>query len=490
MTGLTHIVECSSPELLPFARSRIKALRATGLTHASQKFDVSGVTVAVRIAGEHSYISVSGDLGRVWMLIRRLEQIVDSHGTSSLFVDDGLLPSFADPSAYMCEVDAGVTSTAAVYRLNLKSPENAKRAKRVHAGSTGSWYTRKITATDGPNFHYSYTAITHTNQFGDVSGMLPYGGKVLLWRNGATETTTVYIPWVEGNGYFYTDVVQTKTRNTTFSYGSTSSKTTVEDLFQYGYERRGTGVVNAGQQVYTFSHGPLGAFTGDRIELYGMGVFSATPVDPAVDLTKKPNVFGAAGPSPGTVMYSAQISLTSPPKVVTSTEVYTPPIIHPLTSRTDEDPEYTYAEIGGLTQGHDFIYIKNGDADARLYDRRMRVIHTPVTAGAVISKEERFVCVPAVAASGDVPAKPWGFTRCLNSWGVEGVGVDVHVGGVLSLADLPGLPPPIAELVASLTSMHTDDQTTSFSGQVGSAVLTVQFLTDQKIFAPTFPGVV
>ena len=60
MTDQTHIVQCDDPIYLPFARSRIKALRATGLRFGSQKFDVGGVTVSVRIEGEQSFVSITG----------------------------------------------------------------------------------------------------------------------------------------------------------------------------------------------------------------------------------------------------------------------------------------------------------------------------------------------------------------------------------------------------------------------------------------------
>lgn len=56
----THITQCDSPELLPFARSRLKALRATGLSYIGQKYDVGGSTVAVRIEGSQDFISISG----------------------------------------------------------------------------------------------------------------------------------------------------------------------------------------------------------------------------------------------------------------------------------------------------------------------------------------------------------------------------------------------------------------------------------------------
>ncbi len=64
----THIIECSSPELLPFARSRIKALRATGLKYSAGRYDVNGVMVSVRIEGPHDFIQIGGT-GYLWVLL-------------------------------------------------------------------------------------------------------------------------------------------------------------------------------------------------------------------------------------------------------------------------------------------------------------------------------------------------------------------------------------------------------------------------------------
>lgn len=57
---MEHKLIQGGEQFLPFARSRIKALKATGLKYASQKFEIDGVSVKVRIAGEHEYIELSG----------------------------------------------------------------------------------------------------------------------------------------------------------------------------------------------------------------------------------------------------------------------------------------------------------------------------------------------------------------------------------------------------------------------------------------------
>lgn len=69
---MEHKLIQGGEQYLPFARSRIKALRAAGLQYASQQFEIDGVSVKVRIAGEHEYISITG-------------------GSQATFMDSGLV---------------------------------------------------------------------------------------------------------------------------------------------------------------------------------------------------------------------------------------------------------------------------------------------------------------------------------------------------------------------------------------------------------------
>ena len=71
-----HIVQCDDPKYLPFARSRLKQIRANGLAYASQQYTVDGVTIHVRKEGEQEFISISGGAGgAIWVLLM-LETIV------------------------------------------------------------------------------------------------------------------------------------------------------------------------------------------------------------------------------------------------------------------------------------------------------------------------------------------------------------------------------------------------------------------------------
>lgn len=57
---MEHRVILGGEQYLPFARSRIRALRATGLLYASQKFDLGDATVTVQIEPGHEYIRLEG----------------------------------------------------------------------------------------------------------------------------------------------------------------------------------------------------------------------------------------------------------------------------------------------------------------------------------------------------------------------------------------------------------------------------------------------
>lgn len=108
MANNTHILECSSPELLPFARSRLKAMRATGLQYLSQKFDVDGHRVDVRIAGDQEFISVSG-------------------GTTTVLsgvVKNGLKIKIPPPSG--SPIDTAPTYTLRSYKPTEQSIKDAK----------------------------------------------------------------------------------------------------------------------------------------------------------------------------------------------------------------------------------------------------------------------------------------------------------------------------------------------------------------------------
>ncbi len=64
---MEHKLITGGEQWLPFARSRIKALRATGLRYATQRFEIDGAHVEVRIEDLHEYIVIRADDGSAYL---------------------------------------------------------------------------------------------------------------------------------------------------------------------------------------------------------------------------------------------------------------------------------------------------------------------------------------------------------------------------------------------------------------------------------------
>ena len=78
---MEHKVITGGEQWLPFARSRIKALQATGLAYASQKFEVEGALINVRIEPGHEYIRIEGG-GPLWVWITLSKTLVQTSGVA------------------------------------------------------------------------------------------------------------------------------------------------------------------------------------------------------------------------------------------------------------------------------------------------------------------------------------------------------------------------------------------------------------------------
>lgn len=138
MNEHTHIIRCDDLKYLPFARSRIKALRAAGLMYGSQKFDIDGVQISVRVEGAHSFVSIGG-------------------GDVPLQMDSGI-------------VDVGATT----------SMEQFLPGERKSIPSYESSFTRQVGATPW------YLNPTKSNE-GQLAGVITVGSKV----TGKTRKDTV-----------------------------------------------------------------------------------------------------------------------------------------------------------------------------------------------------------------------------------------------------------------------------------------------------------
>lgn len=142
---MEHKIVLGGEQFLPFARSRIKALRATGLSHASQQFEIDGVSVKVRIDGEHEYISISSDQG-------------DAYST---------IPNSAQ---------------------NLDGPAEPDSHTLVKKGTSKVSFLHPINRQEGALDWVSYDGTTQ-------AGKVKYGKKLITWSSGLrTRYNPIYAP--------------------------------------------------------------------------------------------------------------------------------------------------------------------------------------------------------------------------------------------------------------------------------------------------------
>jgi hypothetical protein len=126
---LEHRLILGGEQFLPFARSRIKALRATGLRYASQQFEIDGCSVKVRVDGEHEFI--------------RLE------GGSNMMMDSGIVDLIEWNPEHTNSFLPGVlyeSSDVAAYNAKFIAKPDAPDTRRFHKGP-GS-YAGELTFTN------------------------------------------------------------------------------------------------------------------------------------------------------------------------------------------------------------------------------------------------------------------------------------------------------------------------------------------------------
>lgn len=161
---------------LPFARSRIKALRGTGLSYAAQNFIVDGVSVRVRISGEHDFIHIEGGQ-RYWVFV-----VAHKALTTSVI--------YGAPTG---------TAVSEVHTLLYRLPVSLKAADAnlYYHGSTQltTTFTSEIIYDDGPGGHHAVldvwlhdvsNSVVDTGTYGALTQFIPYGkDAVMIFDRGA-----------------------------------------------------------------------------------------------------------------------------------------------------------------------------------------------------------------------------------------------------------------------------------------------------------------
>jgi len=120
---------------LPFARSRIKALRATGLPYAAQSFTMGdGSLVRVRIEPGIEYISIDGGDGGVIYMDSGVADLRSTNSANLLRFSPGIFYDSQNTKSYKAQF-ATVTPDGE-FRLNKSSGKSGQMAGDLH-GLTG-----------------------------------------------------------------------------------------------------------------------------------------------------------------------------------------------------------------------------------------------------------------------------------------------------------------------------------------------------------------
>ena len=150
-----HIVQCDDPKYLPFARSRLKQIRANGLAYASQRFEVDGATIHVRKEGEQEFIKISGGAGgAIWVLLM-LEKTVS--GT------DIMPPGFGGGGSSTPRVTTRKTKIVRIakfghYDQTVEAVTPATKAKIVASFTDTATYTPTVSSYSAPDISHAEPA--------------------------------------------------------------------------------------------------------------------------------------------------------------------------------------------------------------------------------------------------------------------------------------------------------------------------------------------
>lgn len=183
---MEHKLIQGGEQYLPFARSRIKALRATGMQFASQQFIVSGVTIRVRISGEHDYIRIdaSGSSGYLVTPVSASNPAGTGSPPEARIVVGGLKPKITEHSLF----DAYYTSWAG----------SDKDVLLYETGIAGRYIINPIGRTGGVPFGSGGPIYVYLNEVKLTLTGTPHGmglalfgeDRFVIFANNLTDTLT------------------------------------------------------------------------------------------------------------------------------------------------------------------------------------------------------------------------------------------------------------------------------------------------------------
>lgn len=180
MKPIEHKLVSGGEQYLPFARGRVKAMRATGMSHASQQFVIDGFTVAVRIEPGHDHIRISGGSGLLWVLIT-----AERHG-DTVALGSGT-DVYTDTSDVFTASKSGERESL-LLKLQMFSTDGAKVYDKG-SGSASFASTGEHVTQDGMSFWAaSAQTINSDGYLNTVSHFMPFGGEAVLVKTNHPPT--------------------------------------------------------------------------------------------------------------------------------------------------------------------------------------------------------------------------------------------------------------------------------------------------------------
>lgn len=150
-----HIVQCDEPKYLPFARSRLKQLRANGLTYASQQFSVDDVSIHVRKEGEQEYIRISGGAtGNIWVLLTIEKTVTGPPATTEAI--------YGYPAPTTPQTVTRTTKVIRIAQFGVAGTEVVQKAKVVATFTDSVTRTPTVSSYAAPDISHTVPAEFNT----------------------------------------------------------------------------------------------------------------------------------------------------------------------------------------------------------------------------------------------------------------------------------------------------------------------------------------
>ena len=177
---MEHRLVDGGDQYLPFARSRIKAMRATGLPYATQRFTMPDGEVVVRTTPDHDYITLKGNGGALWVLLTAEQR--------SRVPDAGAGTDTKTSLTDVYSISRTSNRESLLLRFNMFTPRGVSVQHHGvgQAVMTSSGSFLPASAHNYRGFWYCSSAVTDSSGYlNTVESFMPYAGKAALLMSDA-----------------------------------------------------------------------------------------------------------------------------------------------------------------------------------------------------------------------------------------------------------------------------------------------------------------